>query len=51
MRDDDNFTEVIYTTAVTPETVAIYGDSPTPDKFKRKGTFIRQHRIHRAAPE
>lgn len=37
MRDDTD-TEVIYTTAQSPETVAVFYEGINPDKFKRKST-------------
>jgi hypothetical protein len=38
---DENFVEAIYTNFIGADQVAIYSDSPTPEKFKRKGkTFL-----------
>lgn len=37
---NDSFAEVVYTQPVGVDQVAIYSDSPTPEKFKKKGIDI-----------
>ena len=37
---DQSFVEAIYTQMVGSDQVSIFSDSPTPDKFKKKGDFV-----------
>lgn len=37
---NENFVEVVYTQPVGADQIAIYSDSPTPEKFKKKGFII-----------
>ena len=35
---DQSFVEAVYTQTTGADQVSIFSDSPTPDKFKKKGT-------------
>lgn len=37
---DQNFTEAVYTQSTGNDQVSIVSESPTPDKFKKKGTSL-----------